>query len=174
MEYFTCGKSHENEREVKMGLDMYLSVRTYVSGYEFSSTDEKSKFAGLLKTTGLNKDDLKWGNPSGYALFTVGYWRKANAIHKWFVENIQGGVDECQLAHVSREKLQELKDACDEVLGNATKAKDLLPTQGGFFFGETEYDEWYHDEVKHTADMLGELLANPKFVDSDFEYQASW
>ena len=26
----------------------------------------------------------------------VGYWRKANAIHKWFVDNVQDGNDDCK------------------------------------------------------------------------------
>ena len=25
----------------------------------------------------------------------IASWRKANAIHKWFVDNVQDGVDDC-------------------------------------------------------------------------------
>ena len=28
------------------------------------------------------------GNKLDYVIFQVGYWRKANAIHKWFVDNV--------------------------------------------------------------------------------------
>ena len=157
-----------------MGLDMYLTARKYVAGYDFQSEELQGAYKKMLKATGMTASDLKYGNPSGYILLTVGYWRKANAIHQWFVKNVQGGVDECQNARVYREQLQELKTACDEVLADATKARELLPTTSGFFFGETDYDEWYHDGVKHTSEMLEMLLSNPKFEDCDFDYQSSW
>ena len=40
------------------------------------------------------------------------YWRKANAIHKWFVENVQEGVDDCGEYEVTVEQLTELRDLC--------------------------------------------------------------
>ena len=46
----------------------------------------------------------------------VGYWRKANAIHGWFVRELAGGVDECQPIHVSRENLVTLRQLCLEAL----------------------------------------------------------
>lgn len=157
-----------------MGLDMYLSARKYVSGYSHASQDEQKAYADILAVSGLSKSDFGGDSPSAEVKITVGYWRKANAIHDWFVKNVQGGVDECQKAYVEREQLQALKDACDEVLANATKADELLPTQAGFFFGSTDYDEWYHESVKQTSELLGKVLSNPKFVDFDFEYQSSW
>jgi hypothetical protein len=164
----------KNERGNKMGLDMYLSARKYVSGYSFSSEDEQKEYADILAVSGLSKSDFSGESPSAELKITIGYWRKANAIHQWFVKNVQDGIDECQKAYVEREKLQELKDACDAVLANATKADELLPTTSGFFFGGTEYDEWYHESVKHTSELLGSILSNPKFADFDFEYQSSW
>lgn len=47
----------------------------------------------------------------------VGYWRKANQIHNWFVENIQNGVDDCDYhREVREEDLLELLDVCKRVL----------------------------------------------------------
>jgi hypothetical protein len=46
----------------------------------------------------------------------VGYWRKANAIHGWFVRELANGVDECQPIHVSRENLVVLRQLCLEAL----------------------------------------------------------
>lgn len=46
----------------------------------------------------------------------VGYWRKANHIHKWFVDNVQDGADDCKEYYVSEEKLQQLLDACQQVV----------------------------------------------------------
>lgn len=50
--------------------------------------------------------------PRGIAI----QWRKANAIHKWFVDNVQGGNDDCGMYEVSVDDLVKLHDACKEVL----------------------------------------------------------
>lgn len=46
----------------------------------------------------------------------LGYWRKANAIHSWFVQNVQSGIDECEEFEVSRENLEKLRKTCQTVL----------------------------------------------------------
>ena len=47
----------------------------------------------------------------------AGYWRKANQIHNWFVENIQDGEDDCSYhREVTKEDLEELMDICHEVI----------------------------------------------------------
>ena len=73
----------------------------------------------------------------------VAYWRKANAIHKWFVDNVQSGKDDCDSYEVSREQLVKLLGDCEQVKAHNELAEELLPTQSGFFFGSIEYDKWY-------------------------------
>jgi hypothetical protein len=153
---------------------MYLSARKYVSGYEFNKEPEKQAYADVLSASGLTKKDTEFGNPSGYIEISVGYWRKVNAVHNWFVQNVQDGRDECQKAWVPREKLVELLEACETVLADATKADELLPPQAGFFFGGTELDEWYYEGLKYTAEMLNHVLTSETLKDYDFEYQSSW
>lgn len=46
----------------------------------------------------------------------VGYWRKANQIHAWFVDNVQNKIDDCGYYEVSKESLKELYDACQRIL----------------------------------------------------------
>ena len=46
----------------------------------------------------------------------LGYWRKANQIHNWFVTNVQDGEYDCGSYPVSKEQIEELLDACREVL----------------------------------------------------------
>ncbi len=104
-------------------------------------------------------------------------WRKANAIHRWFVNNIQDGVDECQESYVLVEKLYELRNICAAVIADPTQAETLLPTQNGFFFGGTEYDEFYWDDVKRTLNWLNDFLLKDavKALEGwDFYYRASW
>lgn len=102
----------------------------------------------------------------------VAYWRKANAIHKWFVDNVQGGVDECQRSYVSREQLTALRDLCKSVLEKPDRAESAMPTQSGFFFGSTGYDQYYYEDLELTVKQLTTALDSPDEL--DFYYQASW
>jgi hypothetical protein len=64
----------------------------------------------------------------------IGYWRKANAIHGWFVNNLADGVDECQQIPVSVTDLLLLKSACEKVLANkpaeVPEDEDILEING--------------------------------------------
>lgn len=101
----------------------------------------------------------------------IGYWRKSNHIHKWFVDNIQDGIDNCASYTVSKEQLIELKEVCQQVLDNKELAEELLPTQNGFFFGSTEYGEYYFEELKDTIEIIDKALS----LDYDyFVYHSSW
>jgi hypothetical protein len=105
----------------------------------------------------------------------VAYWRKANHIHQWFVTNVQGGRDECQRSYVPVDKLRELKALVRTVLDDHSLAPTLLPTQSGFFFGGTEYDDWYFESLEDTARQLGDVLEEfEQNDDVEFEYQSSW
>ena len=97
------------------------------------------------------------------------YWRKANAIHRWFVEKVQDGNDDCEKYEVSYEKLYELKNLCEKVINNTKKAHELLPTASGFFFGETSYGEWYFHNIENTIASFDKL--DPK---SKYYYQSCW
>jgi len=158
-----------------MGLDMYLSARKYVSGYDFSEPKQKAAYANLRKAFGLTAaDKFQQHTPSGNIELTVGYWRKANAIHKWFVDRCQDGRDECQSTRVGREQLTELRDICQRILADNTLAQSLLPTTSGFFFGSTDYNGWYYSDLKDTVSQIDSVLNNKKFADCEFIYHSSW
>lgn len=159
-----------------MGLDMYLErCDRKVWGYKNLDVDEvKSENPDLyneLKPYIVQRGKhFHWGS-----LFEeVGYWRKANAIHRWFVENIQDGVDDCGKYEVEKEKLEELLAYCKEVLEDHSKAEELLPSQCGFFFGSTEYDEWYFEDIKDTIKILEKVLEETDFDRQMITYQSSW
>ncbi len=132
------------------------------------------------------------------------YWRKANHIHKWFVDNVQDNNDDCGYYTVSKSKLIELRDTCNKIL-NSVKliptgrtykvwdinlgkevdepemivsddllCEELLPTQDGFFFGSTNYDDYYYESVKYTRDGINKLLTELDFDEYDVEYSSSW
>lgn len=160
-----------------MGLDMYLNRRTYVKNWDHMSDAEKHQI-----TVKLNKKKHPYIKPKNISYITeeVGYWRKANHIHKWFVENVQNGVDECQESFPSFEQLKELLDLCEQVKKDPEKAGELLPTQSGFFFGGTEYDEWYMNDIDNTIKILKPLIKDAENKTEgirwspEFIYQSSW
>lgn len=105
----------------------------------------------------------------------VAYWRKQNAIHRWFVENMQDGEDDCDYhAEVTKEDLRDLLNLCNRILHNKSLASELLPTQGGFFFGETAYDDWYMDGIQYTADKIYEIFNTTDFEKEMIYYISSW
>jgi hypothetical protein len=183
-----------------MGLDMYLSARKYIGGR--SHMKDTTEYQAVVKATGMVPAAE---SPSLYVSATVGYWRKANAIHAWFVKHTQDGVDDGRNSYVSRKQLEELRTACNEVLDsietvdgminvgkmitaagteqltapgkvitNKAAAERVLPTQGGFFFGSTDYDEGYIADLRDTVRIIDRVLTDKSLEGCDFEYRASW
>ena len=149
-----------------MGLDMYLNARRYVSEYSERDKELRGELDKLTEVNGL---------PIQEVVCEAMYWRKANAIHRWFVNNVQKGVDDCGTYYVSNDKLKELIELCKQVMSNKGKACELLPTGSGFFFGTVEYDDWYFEGVQDTIDRLESLLSDEKITDNFiFEYHSSW
>jgi hypothetical protein len=73
---------------------------------------------------------------------------------------------------VYRDKIEQLRDTCMEVLADNSKAEELLPSASGFFFGSTEYDEYYFGDLQVTVEMLNRALELPEMY--DLYYQSSW
>lgn len=185
-----------------MGLDMYLHKKTYVKNWDHMAPAELHKIT--IKRDGKVRKDIKPERIT-YIVEEVMYWRKANQIHKWFVDNVQEGNDNCGTYYVSREKLEELLETCKLVLKdsklvkgkvvngytgtkdgwepiiengekikNTETAERLLPSQSGFFFGGTDYDQYYYDDIKRTAENLEKILAEDKDGYGEYEYSSSW
>jgi hypothetical protein len=132
------------------------------------ATDVSAMFPELTARVRFGNDEPRVNEIVAEAL----YWRKANAIHAWFVKNVQNDVDDCGNYYVDRDQLQALRDLCKEVLADQSKASELLPSQSGFFFGGVDYDEWYFADLERTVKEIDEVLAWP--ADWEFEYHSSW
>lgn len=135
----------------------------------------------------------------------VAYWRKANQIHKWFVDHVQDGVDDCGYYKVSVEQLRDLLATCRDVINMANTTQEemdgglekidgewkqtkmmgriihnedeiaaILPTGAGFFFGSTEYNEWYLRDIEETIEQLEEVLFSTDFTKDEILYTSSW
>ena len=162
-----------------MGLDQYLTAKKYVSKWDYSN-DYKDKaitqeFQDLLPMD--TPDITKYGQFAGITVeYPVGYWRKANAIHNFFVQEVGEEVDDCREMYVHRDVLVELRSRCSDVLkadNTEEMAKEVgLETVSGFFFGDTSYDDWYKEDLKLTVEICDFVLALPE--EYSLHYQASW
>lgn len=194
-----------------MGLDMYLYRKQYVKNWDYMEPEERHTV-----TLQRGEGETLTVTDAAYVVEEVAYWRKANAIHAWFVNNCQGGVDDCRDAYVSIEHLEELREKVDIVL-NAVEyetrriktgttynrndegdlvpedifedmkvltpaaravAEEHLPTQAGFFFGGTEYTEWYIQDLEYTKEVLDRLIKKDEDHVTgrwyEYEYSSSW
>ena len=136
----------------------------------------------------------------------VAYWRKANAIHKFFVDTVQDGIDDCEFHHeVTKEVINSLATRCDLIIdkvklvpGTVTNGyrlvdgkmepclepgylvddesicKELLPSEEGFFFGSTDYNQWYYQDIKDTYCICRNLLKTINFETEALYYCSSW
>lgn len=194
-----------------MGLDMYLKKGKKIPKIPFKKYVEiddkicggneelKEKYKEYTHENGVN---FKW-----HSLFEeVGYWRKANHIHNWFVENVQKGVDDCNMYQVKKQDLEKLLEDCLKVVQNSKLVKDkvymgtsysrengeqeryeegyviedssvaqmVLPRQEGFFFGGTNYDQFYYQDILETINICLNLLKWTNFDEEYITYQSSW
>lgn len=183
-----------------MGLDMYLTKKHYVKNWDWEENPEK-KYDVDVKRGGKTIPHIKKERIS-YIEEEVMYWRKANAIHKWFVDQVQDGEDNCGTYYVSTETLEELRTICEKTLEVINKSNikfaevhtgcdqngntyatiptydcedelgDLLMPQSGFFFGSTEIDEYYKETIQETLNFLNEELKTDD--GGDYYYHSSW
>ena len=169
-----------------MGLDMYLEIRKneYCSKYhQDKGSDLALEYPKDITEFIPNLTNLSISRKTNYE---VGYWRKANHIHNWFIQNCAykdecgNPIDDCRPIEITVDKLEKLLDDCKKVLADHSLAETLLPTQSGFFFGSTEYDEYYFGEIEKTIEIIEPVLKFAKhkleIKDYDWEvyYQASW
>lgn len=145
--------------------------------YSHRDTPEKRYrdfYKKFYKTT-YSVWDTEHKYPWNRIMEQVGYWRKANQIHNWFVENIQDGIDDCCYHNeVTKEDLEELLNICHEVICNPDLVELRLPTQSGFFFGSTEYGDWYMEQIRDTIDIITSVLETTDFEKQMVYYVASW
>ena len=181
-----------------MGLDMYLSKKTYVKQWSHNSPDEQ--FNVSVNRGGTTYPGIKPERVS-YVTEELMYWRKANQIHGWFTQNTEELEPDVKY-YVTKVDLEVLLETCKkviELLETAPKTttqvfggfkngeeymvdvevydndilQDILPPTQGFFFGSDTIDDYYKETIMDTIKFLEEELPTCD-EDADFEYYASW
>ena len=135
-----------------MGLDMYLKKR------------KKSCKRSIEEICNGDYEDYKRD------LKEIAYWRKSNQIHKWFVDNIQNGVDDCNYYLVSKEKIEELRDICTRVL-KETKLIDGQVLQRDYTENGVRIKEYGLGKVVDNKEICEELLPTQQgFFFGSYDY----
>lgn len=157
---------------------MYLRKKTWIGAkYEHNKTKGKIEVETMGKPVFVKLERVS------EIVEDIAYWRKANAIHKWFVDNIQNGEDDCKPYEFEIEKLEELKATIERIFAGENAearerlANELLPTCEGFFFGSTKIDKDYWEDLKNTLKIIEEIREDAKQSGGgwiSYEYQASW
>lgn len=101
------------------------------------------------------------------------YFRKVNFLIPFVQSKMDHTMNDCEHVPLSIEDLQNLVDKCKAVLDDHSKAEELLPTQCGFFFGSTAYDEWYFHDVQAVYDDISEMLGEMTEGETA-EFEAWW
>jgi hypothetical protein len=102
----------------------------------------------------------------------VAYWRKFNALHNWFVTNIQIGIDDCGSYEITKDELEALISTIESLL--ETRDPDFLPPTSGFFFGSMAIDDYYFEQCEWTLEKLKSILETFDWENEKLFYASSW
>ena len=104
--------------------------------------------------------EKKWGRKTIFE--EAGYWKGKYPIHKWFVKNVQGGVDDGGIYAVSKEQLEKLKATCEAVLSGKRQVNRVLPSARDW----AGIDEGYEEVMRDTIEIIDRILS-----ETDWETQ---
>jgi len=123
----------------------------------------------------LEKEEKKIGDYNDM-LEEVAYFRKYNHLVEWVDENVQE-VENGDYIKITREQLQQLLEDAKKALqaykeGDLDKVDEIMPTTSGFFFGDTEYNDYYKRKLEDTIEQIQNVLNN--YSDKEFVFIADW
>lgn len=153
-----------------MGLDQYINRKSYIQNWSF---DKENKYEVVVTKNGqpihIKSDKVT------YVTEELGYFRKFNALHNWFVQ-LADGRDECQEIIFYEENLDSLLLTMKEVLISKSEdvALEMFPPVSGFFFGSIQIDEWYWKDLESSIKLFQEIKDEWVVDRTTYYYQASW
>jgi hypothetical protein len=155
-----------------MGLDMYFSTRHATS----KRVDRKTGEEVTLDWGLPNASDVYEGSKTITTMIDTecGYFRKFNALHVYLVNHFGDDEDNCQPIYIAKSGVEQILANLKEIQEDHAKAQSIMPTQSGFFFGSTDYDEWYFAYIDEAITMFTDVLAVLEDEDDCLVYQASW
>jgi hypothetical protein len=83
------------------------------------------------------------------------YYRKVNFLYAYFADRLDN--EQCIVTLADCKKIIKYAETILETRDTDLAAK-LLPTQSGFFFGSTEYNDYYFDDVRDVLEQFSEYI----------------
>jgi len=150
-----------------MGLDMYLEAKRYLAPYDSQTEPMRRAIGaaiGYVPPKEKPGEDTSLLEISGVTV-RVGYWRKFDDLHQWFVNNTQQGHDDCRPSFVSVDTLTELEEQLEQVSDDPASASEYFTADIDETLEEDDVD--YTLKVLHHAKRL-------QAQGWDIYYRASW
>ena len=141
----TSGSS-ENYSEVYHNF--FPNKAKKITNYDFKYSKMLESVKPLSEVEEWAKNILRWTYAESDA-----YFRKVNFVYRYFSPKLEN-----EACFVTRYDLEDLIRRCEMVLNNEGAAEELLPTQSGFFFGSTDYDNYYYADVEDCKKQMKKLL----------------
>lgn len=179
-----------------MGLDMYFEKRTYVKNWKHMSDEErhevtvKGKEAKHIRPKRIKEivEEI------GYLrkVNSVHNWIIQNVADgvdncqeiylsetdmKELLTTINTVLESCELVdgiinngYTFENGEKKMNTEKGKVVKDSSVAEELLPNTEGFFFGSTDYDEWYVNDLKEAKEILETAVSEAGSI----YYRASW
>lgn len=142
-------ETYKNETISKI-RSLYYEMKDKCFEYEFE-VDALDK----AKTV---QDVEAWFNGIVWKWFrkpNAAYFRKVNSIYGYFSDRLED-----EMCVVTKSDIVDIMNKATQVLSEHDEetSKDLLPTHGGFFFGNNGYGDWYYQDMINILNKFGKLL----------------
>jgi len=106
----------------------------------------------------------------------VGYFRKVNCLAGFIAKNYNfDSVD--GIVELNQNEILNIIETAYKILEAKEtpefekKAKSLMPTKQGFFFGCYEYNDFYIDDLNNIIEVFKEILENTNFENETILYE---
>jgi hypothetical protein len=188
-----------------MGLDMYLSKRHYVKNWDHMKPEEQHQITikkNHLKVAYINPKKIDyiveeagyWRKANQIHAWFVEHCQEGNDDCKEYIVErlqLQELLDTCILVRDSSKLVDgNIKNGYTfengkekpiiekgETIEDPSVAQDLLPSAEGFFFGSTDYDKYYMDDINNTIAILEAELSidyGGGLNEPEYYYNSSW
>lgn len=143
-------KETYNGETISKIRSLYYEMKNKYFEYEFE-LDALDK-AKTVKDVEAWFKDIHW---EWFSKPDAAYFRKVNSIYAYFADRLDD-----ETCVVTKADIIDIMNKATEVLSEHDEetSMKLLPTQGGFFFGSTDYDDWYYEDMITILKEFGKLL----------------
>lgn len=130
-------------------------------------TDQKNQLSAVKKTLKLASNLFELHPESINKCQACGQEKRRDAYYSFTLDAIKGKSD--------------LYSRLSDIISDLAVGEELLPTTSGFFFGSTDYDQYYYQDIKETYEGLDKIIKEEETAEKqdglfggEYYYRASW